>query len=133
MKRLLKIFAFLGGLGAAGWLLRNRVVAVTMNREPEAPRLAPEPASAADPKGGLTSIEGIGKADALLLEAAGAATAAELAEADAAALAAKTGIPEAHLSAWIEAAAALAASPIQPPDDSGAPVPAADGGAAGAD
>lgn len=111
MKRLLKIFAFLGGLGAAGWLLRNRVVAVTMNREPEAPRPVPEPASAADPKGDLTAIEGIGKADALLLEAAGAATAAELAEADAAELAAETGIPEAHLSGWIEAAAALTASP----------------------
>ncbi len=110
MKRLLKIFAFLGGIGAVGWLFRNRVVAVTMNREPEAPRPAPEPASAAVYEGDLTSIEGIGNADALLLETAGAGTAALLVEADAAELAAKTGIPEAHLADWIKSAAAPAAA-----------------------
>ena len=110
MKRLLKIFAFLGGIGAVGWLFRNRVVAVTMNREPEAPRPAPEPAATAVYEGDLTSIEGIGNADALLLEAAGAGTAALLVEADAAELAAKTGIPEAHLADWIKSAAAPAAA-----------------------
>ena len=110
MKRLLKVFAFLGSLGVAGWLLRNRVVAVTMNREPETPRPAPEPAPddpAASPQGDLTSIQGIGSSDALLLESAGVVTAAQLAEADAAALAARTGIAETHLENWIELAGAL--------------------------
>lgn len=107
MKRLLKIFAFLGGLGAVGWLFRNRVVAVTMNREPEVPRPAPEPASAAVYKGDLTSIEGIGNADALLLEAAGVGTVEALSLAETAELANRTGIPEVHLAGWIESAAAL--------------------------
>ena len=43
MKRLLKVFAFIGGIGAVGWLLQNRIVTVTMSREPKAPELAPEP------------------------------------------------------------------------------------------
>ncbi len=43
MKRLLKLFAFIGGVGAVGWLLQNRIVTVTMSREPREPELAPEP------------------------------------------------------------------------------------------
>ena len=43
MKRLLKLFAFIGGIGAVGWLLQNRIVTVTMSREPREPELAPEP------------------------------------------------------------------------------------------
>ena len=46
MKRLLKLFAFIGGIGAVGWLLQNRIVTVTMSREPKAPEMAPEPAPA---------------------------------------------------------------------------------------
>ena len=43
MKRLLKLCAFIGGIGAVGWLLQNRIVTVTMSREPREPELAPEP------------------------------------------------------------------------------------------
>jgi hypothetical protein len=46
MKRLLKLFAFIGGIGAVGWLLQNRIVTVTMSREPKEPELAPEPHTA---------------------------------------------------------------------------------------
>ena len=46
MKRLLKLFAFIGGIGAVGWLLQNRIVTVTMSREPKEPELAPEPHAA---------------------------------------------------------------------------------------
>ena len=46
MKRLLKLFAFIGGIGAVGWLLQNRIVTVTMSREPNEPELAPEPHAA---------------------------------------------------------------------------------------
>ena len=46
MKRLLKLFAFIGGIGAVGWLLQNRIVTVTMSREPREPELAPEPHAA---------------------------------------------------------------------------------------
>ena len=50
MKRLLKLFAFIGGVGAVGWLLQNRIVTVTMSREPREPELAPEPPGADSPK-----------------------------------------------------------------------------------
>ena len=50
MKRLLKVFAFLGGLGAIGWLIRNRFVGMTLNREPETPEPIPEPAVEAPPE-----------------------------------------------------------------------------------
>lgn len=50
MKRLLKLFAFIGGIGAVGWLLQNRIVTVTMSREPREPELAPEPTSPDSPK-----------------------------------------------------------------------------------
>ena len=107
MKRLLRVFAFLGGLGAIGWLIRNRVVGVTMNREPETPELAPEPIPAASPESDLTRIDGVSSAYAERLHEAGITTAAQLAEADAEALAARTGIADTHLASWIENAAAL--------------------------
>ena len=50
MKRLLKLFAFIGGIGAVGWLLQNRIVTVTMSREPREPELAPEPTNPDSPK-----------------------------------------------------------------------------------
>ena len=50
MKRLLKLFAFIGGIGAVGWLLQNRIVTVTMSREPREPKLAPEPNNPDSPK-----------------------------------------------------------------------------------
>ena len=50
MKRLLKLFALIGGIGAVGWLLQNRIVTVTMSREPREPELAPEPTNPDSPK-----------------------------------------------------------------------------------
>ena len=55
MKRLLKLFAFIGGIGAVGWLLQNRIVTVTMSREPKEPELAPEP-HAANPDSARTQF-----------------------------------------------------------------------------
>ena len=81
MKRLLKVFAFLGGLGAVGWLVRNRFVAVTMNREPETPELVPEPVPAAPPDDDPARIDD-DPTDAQCLRAADVTTAAQPAEAD---------------------------------------------------
>jgi len=45
MKKLLKLFAFIGGISAVvGWLVQNRIVTVTMSREPNDPEPVPEPA-----------------------------------------------------------------------------------------
>lgn len=55
MKRLLKLFAFIGGIGAVGWLLQNRIVTVTMSREPREPELAPEPTNPDSPRTQFTA------------------------------------------------------------------------------
>ena len=107
MKRLLKVFAFLGGLGAIGWLIRNRFVGMTLNREPETPEPAPEPLADPLPESDLFRIPGVAPTDAELLLAAGVRTAAQLAEAEVADLAARTGLDEGLLTSWIEQAAVL--------------------------
>lgn len=121
MKRLLKFFAFLGGLGAVGWLVRHRLVGMTLNREPQTPEPAPEPQTpeptheqeaveAEDgppPSTTLVDVLGVSSEDAERLESAGISTVKQLAIADAAELAEKTGLDEDRLSGWMEKAAAL--------------------------
>lgn len=121
MKRLLKFFAFLGGLGAVGWLVRHRLVGMTLNREPQTPEPAPEPQApeptheqeaveAEDgppPSTTLVDVLGMSSEDAERLESAGISTVKQLAIADAAELAEKTGLDEDRLSGWMEKAAAL--------------------------
>ncbi len=135
MKRLLKFFAFLGGLGAVGWLVRHRFVGMTLNREPQTPEPAPEPrtpqtaeapqtsedetpeatpeaqtpesANAAPPAPDLTSVLEVSPEDAERLDSAGISTIAQLAIADADDLAEKTGLDKDRLSSWMEKAAAL--------------------------
>ncbi len=130
MKRLLKFFAFLGGLGAVGWLVRHRLVGMTLNREPQTPEPAPEPQApeptheqeaveatpeqeaveAEDgppPSTTLVDVLGVSSEDAERLESAGISTVKQLAIADAAELAEKTGLDEDRLSGWMEKAAAL--------------------------
>ncbi len=121
MKRLLKFFAFLGGLGAVGWLVRHRLVGMTLNREPRTPEPAPEPQApeptheqeaveAEDgppPSTTLVDVLGVSSEDAERLESAGISNVKQLAIADAAELAEKTGLDEDRLSGWMEKAAAL--------------------------
>ena len=106
MKRLLKLFAFLGGLGAIGWIVRNRFVGMTLNREPQTPEPAPEPAAEPLPESDLQRIPGISPATVEVLRTASVTTVAELAGADAAGLAAQTGLDEVMLISWIEQATA---------------------------
>ena len=108
MKRLLKLFAFLGGLGAVGWLIRHRFIGMTMNREPELPEMAPEPVVDPPPTSDLTRLDGIARDDVDRFYSAGITTAAQLAAADARTLAARTRIDEAQLVTWIEQAGTLA-------------------------
>lgn len=107
MKRLLKIFAFLGGLGAVGWLIRHRFVGMTLNREPEVPESAAEPVADPKPATDLVMILGVPAADAERLRGAGITTVSQLAIADAKDLAERTGLDEGQLALWMEQAAAL--------------------------
>lgn len=108
MKRLLKVFAFLGGLGAIGWIVRNRFVGMTLNREPQTPEPVPEPGAATLPESDLHQIPGISPATAEVLHTAGITTVAQLSGADAAGVAARTGLDEVMLISWIEQATAHA-------------------------
>ena len=108
MKRLLKVFAFLGGLGAIGWLMRNRFVGMALNREPTKPEPAPEPTTDPPSEPDILRIPGVTQADANVLQAAGITTASQLAQADAEALAEQTGLDGTLLASWIEQASALA-------------------------
>jgi predicted flap endonuclease-1-like 5' DNA nuclease len=107
MKRLLKVFAFLGGLGAVGWLVRSRFVGMTLNREPQTPEPAPEPVPGPRPESDLLQIPGLSPAAAELLQTAGVDGVAQLADASAAELATRTGLDEALLTSWIDQAAVL--------------------------
>lgn len=134
MKRLLKFFAFLGGLGVVGWLMRNRFVGMTLNREPQTPEPAPEPETTAQqvlepeaepeqattaqqvsepepdtpPSTDLAQVLGVPSGDVESLNSAGITTVSQLAVADIEDLAAKTGLDQAKLGMWVEKAAALA-------------------------
>ena len=107
MKRLLKFLTFLGGLGAVGWLMRHRFVGMTLNREPQTPEPAPEPAADSPPPTELVHILGVPADDAERLRSAGITTVPQLAIADAKDLAEKTGLEESQLNLWTEQAAAL--------------------------
>ena len=107
MKRLLRIFAFLGGVGAIGWLIRSRLVGMTLNREPKAPEPVPEPIVDSPPESDLSRISGVAPAQADRLREAGIATVDQLAAADAEDLASRTGLDADDLSSWVNSAAAL--------------------------
>ena len=103
MKRLIKVFAFLGSLGVIGWLIRNRFVGVTWNREPQAPEPAPEPLPDSD----LFRLPGITQAEVDLLQGVGISTVDHLVGADASNIAEQTGLDQDRLSALKEQATAL--------------------------
>ncbi len=102
MKRILRFFTFLGGVGAVIWLLRDRLVSVTVSREPEVPQFVPEPPRTHDPgSDDLTEINGIGPTYSERLAAAGIDTFAALAAAEAADLAERIDVPETRVADWI--------------------------------
>ncbi|MCY4370473.1 MAG: hypothetical protein OXF41_13930 [bacterium] len=107
MKRFIRFFAFVGGIGAVGWLIRHRFVGMTLNREPQTPEPAPEPASDAPPSTDLVHALGVPAEDAARLRSVGITTVTQLAIADAKDLAEKTGLDEGQLTLWMEQAAAL--------------------------
>lgn len=105
MKRIIRFFTFIGGVGAIAWLLRDRLVSVTTSREPEPPRFIPEPPRTPSPsQDDLTEIKGIGPTYAERLTAHGITSFARLATADAADLATKIEVPVTRVAGWIEQA-----------------------------
>ena len=104
MKRLARLLTFVGGLGAVVWLLRDRLVHVTVSREPEIPQFVPEPPRRSAPGNDLTEINGIGPTYAERLDSAGVGTFADLAAADPTSLAERIDVPESRIADWREQA-----------------------------
>jgi predicted flap endonuclease-1-like 5' DNA nuclease len=70
MKRLFRLTGLLAGLGAALWLMRDRLISLALPREPEPPAFRMAPSEPDD----LTEIKGIGTVFAGRLEGMGITT-----------------------------------------------------------
>jgi len=118
-KTLLRLTGLALGLAAAGWALRERLLPAPAIPDEPPPRFRgvtppppappatdPSPSPAPEPDD-LTAIRGIGPVYAERLAAAGITRFAELAAADAAALAAHCGVGPATAAAWIDRAREL--------------------------
>lgn len=104
MKRLIKLVILVAAAGMVIWWLREKSVPIpTSTAGPVEPFRAPT-AAAPDQPDDLTTIKGIGPVFAAKLEAAGFSTFAEVAAADAAALAAAAGVGEERARGWIRQA-----------------------------
>lgn len=111
MKKLLKLTGLFAGLGAALWLMRDRLISVALPREPEPPtfRVGPGPEL---PQTGddLTRIDGIGPVFSARLHQAGVTTFGRLAAQDPTELAEQVGATPTQVESWIDQAAELQAS-----------------------
>lgn len=111
----------LGGIGAILWAMRDRLVSVTLPREPEPPALrrpsqVDRPpagpsgeASGTAPPPNVTDVSGIGPVYATRLEAAGVATVSDLAESQPDRVAEAAEVTVTRARGWIESARDLLA------------------------
>ena len=113
MKKLLRFFGVLAGLGTVIWVMRDRFISLALPREPEPPafRVAPHPPPPIEDESSqdddLTIIKGVGPAYAARLEDAGITSLAGLRGADAEALANLINVPADRIGGWIEEASFL--------------------------
>ena len=105
MKRFAKLIGLLAGVGAIVRLMRDRLVTLTVAREPQPPTFrVPEPVPS--PPANLTRIKGIGPAYGERLAAAGIATSEVLASSEPSRVAEVAGVSEARAREWIAQAKA---------------------------
>ncbi len=100
MKRVVKAFGVLAAIGAAVWLMRDRLVTLTVGREPEPPTFRVPP-----PPDDLTEIKGVGPAYAEKLRAGGVRTFSDLAAVGPLRLSELAGVSEERAQDWIAQAA----------------------------
>lgn len=111
MKKIAGFLGLIGGLCAAAWLLRDRLVSLAAPREMEPPQFrpipkqervtTPAPAQSGDD---LKQIKGIGPVYEQALRAFGVRSFAELSQVDASDLADHLGISEIRIAGWAEQA-----------------------------
>jgi len=111
VKKVIRFFGVLAGLGTVIWVMRDRFVSLALPREPEPPtfRVAPQPETPAKSptRDDLTIIKGIGPVYAARLEGAGIEKLGDLASARADALSAAINVPAERVRHWIDEAAFL--------------------------
>lgn len=109
MKRSLRALAVLGGIGAAAWAMRERIMSILSPSEPEPPtfRVVTPPSPQPDE---LLRVDGIGPAYAAKLNAAGITTLSALVEAGAEQVAAIVELPASRVQGWIDHASSLLVS-----------------------
>lgn len=112
MKRVLRIFGILAGLGTVIWVMRDRFISLALPREPEPPtfRVAPPETGGVPPPpeaDDLTIIKGIGPVYEARLQEAGVTSLRALAGAQVEDLAARLGVPPGRVSTWIDEAGFL--------------------------
>lgn len=110
MKRSLRALAVLGGIGAAAWAMRDRIMSILSPSEPEPPTFrVVTPPSAPSPDE-LLRVDGIGPAYAAKLTAAGITTLDGLVEAGVERVAGIVELPASRVQGWIDHASSLLVS-----------------------
>lgn len=107
MRRSLRALAVLGGIGAAAWAMRDRIMSILSPSEPEPPtfRVVTPPSSSQTDE--LLRVDGIGPVYAAKLNATGITTLAELVEAGAEQVAGIVELPASRVQGWIDHASSL--------------------------
>jgi len=111
-----RIVGAVAGIGAITWAMRDRLVSLTLPREPEPPVFRAAPAApqkvttAGSEIDDLTEIVGIGPVFAGRLRVAGIMTFRQLAEAGAERAAEAAGVPASRAGSWIDDARAKAST-----------------------
>jgi predicted flap endonuclease-1-like 5' DNA nuclease len=113
MKRFTRIFGILSGIGAVVWLVRDRLISLTAQREPEPPqfRAAPAAPGGSEPSATTTDdlklVKGIGPVYERGLHAVGVESFSDLADVDADAIADQLGVSTSQVDDWRSQAADL--------------------------
>lgn len=110
VKRSLRALAILGGVGAAVWAMRDRIMSILSPSEPEPPSFrVVTPASPPQPDE-LLRVDGVGPVYAAKLTDAGITTLSALVEAGAERVAAIVELPASRVQGWIDHASSLLVS-----------------------
>ena len=106
MRRLIKAIGFIAGVAAVVWMVRERLVTLTVAREPEPPVFRTPQSDADD----LTEVKGIGPTYAERLNGGGIRTFSHLAMTSASRVADLAGVSVSRAEAWIGDAGEIARS-----------------------
>ncbi len=106
MLKFIRTLTTIGGVALLVWLMRDRMVNLSIRRAPSPPEFRTSPPEHAAPPVEVTAIVGIGPVYAERLAAAGIGSVAELVHSGAEAVAEAAGVGVVQATRWIELATA---------------------------